>query len=104
MGLGRMQDLNTPVDLSRQTILYHFSKEFAFPSKFRTRGTTGRRSGPECFTFRTLSTPYTLQLLVTLHWMEADDPPVAGLRPGTPHLLESSEPPSDPTTVKPIWA
>lgn len=34
--------------------------------------------------------------------MEVDDPPAAGPRPGTPHLLESSEPPSDPITPTPL--
>lgn len=34
--------------------------------------------------------------------MEVDDPPAADLRPGTPHLLEPSEPPSDPATPTPF--
>ncbi|KAJ6020350.1 hypothetical protein N7499_003621 [Penicillium canescens] len=34
--------------------------------------------------------------------MEVDDPPAADPRPGTPHLFESSEPPSDPATPTPF--
>jgi hypothetical protein len=34
--------------------------------------------------------------------MEEGDPPATGLRPGTPHRLESSEPPSDPATPTPL--